>query len=154
MGDVDIASLIVALTGVLALVVGHVNNKRGQKQQAAQQVTANTLQGQAQQFEQQGAIIAELRTQRAEDRAEHAADIERLKAQHTEDVARLKAQHTEEGARCIEARTELVGTVALLSDVVRDEVARSLADMALADSVKHDERDHPNTEPVRRPGGT
>lgn len=127
MRNLDPASLIVALTGAVALVIGHFQNKRGHRSQESQQKTANRLQGQAQEFTQQEAIIANLRL-----------DIQRK----DQDADRKDRHHDAELARCIEVRAELAATLALLSEVVRDEVAKSMASMAVEKSERHTVTDH------------
>ena len=138
----DVASLIVALTGAAALLVSVITSRRGEQQKGEQQAAADELAERDMQWKQRGDVIEDLREENA--RINTARDRERAEAEKREEVlrGRHEAERTHDRRECVAARAELRDTLSTVLPVIRDEITRASITEALADDAEHDRAVH------------
>lgn len=127
--------LFLGLLTVSVTMLGIVLSRRGQKEQARQQVAANELAERAERFDELNTLVGTL-----------SAEVTRLQTQIREmeqgNHNALRAQAT----RCRETVDHLVDTVTTLQTVVQDEVTRAAAWGVVREAQDHLERDHPQED--------
>lgn len=125
--------LLLGLLTISVTALGIMLSRRGQKEQARQQVIANDLADRAERFDELNELVKTL-----------TGEISRLRSQIGEMEGSHNAAFRAQAQRCQETVNQLVDTVATLQTVVQDEVARAAAfgDIGIARTHAEEHEDH------------
>lgn len=126
-----VTGLILAGSTGLGVVTSFALGKRGQKEQARQQLVANDLGQRAQAFDEMKVLVDEIKAENARLRQEN----HRLEESSDRDLRR-------QGERCRVALDHVAAAVVTLQGLVVSEIARAASVTALADADTHLRDDH------------
>lgn len=138
----ELTGLIVALTGVAALLFSHRLGILGQKKDAQQQAAATKLQERIAAFDELESINDRLTTALANADVENA----RLRALIDEAETRGDLRLAAQGRRCAHRLSEMSAALVTLQSVVLSEVHRSSAQHEIDLAGQHVAVDHPDVD--------
>lgn len=138
----ELTALIIAITGVVALILSHRLGILGQKKDVQQQAAATKLQERIAAFDEMESINDRLTT------ALTNADVEntRLRALIDEAETRGDLRLAAQGRRCAHRLSEMSAALVTLQTVVLSEVARSSAQNTADLASQHIVEDHPDLD--------
>ncbi|WP_169165087.1 hypothetical protein [Cellulomonas taurus] len=124
---IDPTTIIVAVLGLIGTVLGMVYKRRGEARQEDSQAAANRLTARDNEFDRLEALNTRLE-----------AENSRLSVA----VDRSEAARRADQERCSTSQAGLITTVTTLTGVVRDEVAKEMARIAVERAKRHETTDH------------
>lgn len=117
---IDLTTIIVAALGLVGTALGVVLKRKGERRQEDAQAAANRLAERDNEFDRLVALNG------------------RLESENT----RLHTARASDQQQCAAAQAGLASTVTMLAEVVRDEVAREAARIAVERAKRHEATDH------------
>jgi len=124
---IDLTTVIVAVLGLTGTALGVLFKRKGERRQEDSQQAANRLAERDNEFDRLAALNGRLESENT-----------RLQAA----VDRTEAGRAADHERCAASQAGMASTITMLSQVVRDEVAREAARIAVDRAKRHEATDH------------
>lgn len=129
--DVVDAGWLMGVSALIAAASGAWLSRRGQRDTATQTAAAGKLAERVQAFDEMGHLVEELKGQLTSCRdAMRANEVEH------------ERRHSDQGKRCKAELDTALDTVAVLQNVVRDEIEKEAANVVKARARRHRHTDH------------
>lgn len=124
---IDLTTVIVAVLGLTGTALGVLFKRKGERRQEDSQQAANRLAERDNEFDRLEALNGRLESENT-----------RLQAA----VDRIAPERAADHERCATSQAGMASTITMLSQVVRDEVAREAARIAVERAKRHEATDH------------